>query len=216
MSIRLLSVRVIGIGATGDQIPLTEAQRSHAVIGYGSLLHPDEVADEFGGLDPRTAPFRLDGYRRVFNNRSKWRDPEGTQSAVLNVEPDADYWCNVVVIVIRGGDRPENYEDREGGYHFERVPADSLRPYVKHHRRALDGVERIEVPVGDRVDPDIEPIPDYVDTCLEGARHWDEWLEAEADPSPDNGFLSEFIRTTELADGTPFSEYVDRKHLGAR
>lgn len=201
----------MGTGVTGDRVPPGDERGAHAVIGYGSLLHPDEVADEFGDLDPRTAPFVLEGYRRVFNNRSKWRDPEGTRSAVLNVEPDPDRWCNVVLIVVRGGDRPGNYEDREGGYHFERVPADRLRPYRPADRRLLDDVDRIEVPVGDRVEPDIEPIPEYVDTCLDGARYWDGEVEARGDgPS---GFLADFIRTTELADGTPFAGYLSRRSV---
>lgn len=187
--------------------------RTTGIIGYGSLIHPDEIKNEFGDLNPVSIPFVLEGYIRVFNNRSVWRNPEGNDSAVLNVEPDSDRWCNIILILVQDDSRPETYEEREEGYHFERVSTDRLNPYITTHRELLDSVDRIDIPIGDRTEPDIKPIPEYVDTCLEGAGMWEKTLEAHDGDVFENGFLEDFIQTTELADGTPFSDYLNRRSI---
>jgi hypothetical protein len=188
-----------------DDSPSLENRAIEAVLGYGSLVHPEALESEFGHLDPAFVPVRLEGYRRVCNNRSSWRDPE---RAVLNVERDPERWCNGILVAFRGT-RPDGYEERERGYHFERLSPTRLEPYVPAHGSVLDDVDRVAVPIGDRVERDIDPLLEYVERCLEGAKRWSERLEETAD-ALDDGFLAEFVRTTELADGTPLAACLER------
>ncbi|WP_226007770.1 gamma-glutamylcyclotransferase family protein [Natrinema salinisoli] len=188
-----------------DLDSLEKRREKGSVIGYGSLIHPEEITAEFEDLNPVSIPFRLEGYKRIFNQRSSWRDPE---KAVLNVQKDPEAWCNVILIVFQDATRPENYEEREEGYHFEQVAVEQLHPYISAHQSALNNIDWIEIPIGDRVESDIEPLHSYVNRCLEGAEWWSRQLEMSAETESDNSFLEDFIHTTGLEDGSPFIDYI--------
>ena len=50
------------------------------MVAYGGLVHPDEP--DFSYHD--STEVRVEGYRRIFNQKASWRTGNG--SAVLNIE----------------------------------------------------------------------------------------------------------------------------------
>lgn len=198
----------------GELNSFENMRQNSAVVAYGSSMHPNAIDEAFGDFNPLAIPVDFKGYKRVFNNRSAWRKPEGKQSAVLNVVPDPEHRCNAILIVIQRKDLTDAYEqNKESGYDFERVSLDQVEPYTLPNRYDLNELNQIKVPIGNRVEPDIEPFLSYVEECLEGAKWWDERFNHADDVNYDESFLEDFIHTTELADGTPFADYLCQKSI---
>jgi len=160
------------------------------VLGYGSLLHPEALADLFADWETRTTPVTLDGFRRRFDQVASWRDTDAQHRAVLNVTRDADAWCNAVYVTDLTRGEYQTYRDRERGYRLIEVRAEHIAPY--------DGTcpddDLVLLPVGERTASDIVPVPDYRDRCLAGAAHWGEQ------------FAADFRATTETAAGIPLTD----------
>jgi hypothetical protein len=176
--------------------------RTHGgVVGYGSLLHPDEIDRTLEASPAEVVPIKCDGYRRVFDNEAAWREGEGAERAVLNATPDPDAWLNGVLI--RFGSRAdwERYRRRERGYDLREVDPAALTPYRESDQSVIDATSAVRIPVGDRTAEGIRPIPSYLAECLEGARHWNERYDLP--------FVEAFVSTTELADGAALSTYLD-------
>jgi len=68
------------------------------VIGYGSLINPDEFKRTLDTSPADVAPSKCNGYRRMFNNEATWREMEDSKRAVLNVTPDTHSWINGILL----------------------------------------------------------------------------------------------------------------------
>lgn len=163
---------------------------SVGVIGYGSLLSPDELVPFLQTDASRVVPVRVEGFRRVFNEESVWRvqasKGDDDERAVLNAVRDDDFSMNAVLVPDVSAKEYEALRVRESGYRMVEVESDDIEPYADEDipESTEDGV--VLVPTGreERVNDDLLPIPEYIDICLEGARHWGEQ------------FRDEFLRTT--------------------
>jgi hypothetical protein len=167
------------------------------VLGYGSILSPDDIDDLAPGGTEAAIPVRVSGFARRFNQEASWRDTDGRERAVLNVEPEAEAWFNAVLLPDLDRESYATFRERERGYRLVEVEADELEPYDPEDGDRTDAIDIVLVAVGERTATDIDPIPEYVDICLEGAAHWGAEFEAE------------FLGTTETAAGVPLSEYLD-------
>lgn len=173
----------------------------YGVIGYGSLINPDEIQATVETPLTQVVPIRIDGYKRIFNNEATWREMEGNKRAVLNVEQESSEWCNGVLIPFQNQKDYEKYRQREEGYRLLEINRSQLIPYRKSDSDAVSAISHIEIPIGFRTSDKIYPIPSYVDLCMRGAGYWDENYEMP--------FIEDFVQTTELADGTPFVNYIN-------
>lgn len=160
------------------------------VLGYGSLLHPEALADLFADWEARTTPVTFDGFRRRFDQVATWRDTDAHHRAVLNVTRDPDAWCNAVYVTDLTREEYRTYRERERGYRLIEVRPEHITPY----EGSLPDDDLVLLPIGERTASDIAPIPDYRERCLAGASHWGE------------EFAADFRATTETAAGTPVSD----------
>jgi len=168
---------------------------SVGVVGYGSLLSPDELVPFLQTDASRLVPVRVDGFRRVFNEESVWRvqasDGSEDERAVLNAVRDEGCSMNAVLVPDVSAEEYSALRVRESGYRMVEVEGDEMEPYADQDlpESVEDGV--VLVPTGreERVNDELLPIPEYVEICLEGAHHWGE------------KFHDEFLRTTYVRGG---------------
>lgn len=184
--------------------PFSMNRNDHGgVIGYGSLINPEEIKRTLETPMEDIVPVKCSGYRRVFNNEATWREMKGDKRAVLNVTPDKDSWLNGVLIPFENEIDWERYRSREEGYDLYEIDATTLVPYQESDEAKINSIPKIKIPVGNRISEDIQPIPAYLTECLEGAQYWSERY--------DISFFEDFVETTELAGGTTLSAYLDDK-----
>jgi hypothetical protein len=176
---------------------------SVGVIGYGSLLSPDELVPFLQTDASRLVPVRVEGFRRVFNQESVWRAQatEGGEDeiAVLNAVRDDAASMNAVLVPDLSAEEYRALRVRESGYRMVEVEKDEIEPYRTDEGSKNDSLPEddvVVIPTGNRVNDEILPIPEYVEICLEGASHWGE------------DFREEFLRTTEVRGGETLSEYI--------
>lgn len=162
-----------------------------ALVTYGSLLHPDEITALFPSGVHRVRTVRVRGFRRRFNKpvAEHLRQPTGERRGVLNLERREDAWFNGLVIGPVSQPALEKYAFREREYGILRLSPDRISPDApaspgNHptYTCLLEDAARLE--------SGLEPIPEYLDLCREGARHWGKT------------FLADFLRTTYVGDET--------------
>lgn len=171
------------------------------IIGYGSLLNPEETDFD---LD-RQQPVKIRGFRRVFNQETTHRFNEGKEGrAVLNVEKDSESWINAVVISDLDKEELERMKDRESGYRFVKAEEEKIEPYADSG--ALDIEGNTYIFIGEWTSEEIKPIKSYVKICLEGARFWRDKI-IEENPGAED-FYRDFIRTTYLVEGSSLEEDI--------
>lgn len=167
------------------------------IVCYGSLLSPDELVPFLDGDGSLAVPVRVNGFRRVFNQRSVWRSSttDGDSSAVLNAVLDQDACMNAVLVPELNAREYDAVRRRERGYRMVEVEGSEIEPY---NDTQLPDTDLVLVPTGneERLDSSLEPIPEYIDICLDGAGHWGE------------KFYNEFLETTELGNGESLREYL--------
>lgn len=175
------------------------------IVGYGSLLSPDELAPFLDTDAARVVPVRVDGFRRTFNQESVWRvrasDGDEDERAVLNAVRDDEASMNAVLVPDLSAGEYEALRARESGYRMVEVEDGDIEPYGADAEDALPetaGCGVVLISTGNRVDESIRPIPEYVETCLKGARCWGD------------GFRDDFLRTTEVSPGETLAEYLDK------
>lgn len=165
-----------------------------AIIGYGSILNPEDITDEFTHLDGRVCPVRIDGFKRIFNQEASWRETSESQRAVLNVIQSGEDWFNGILIGDLSRGEFIDLKRRERGYRFVEVEADQIETYDQNDID-LDGVsvnwsvveeqDIIMTTTGNKTDSEASPIPEYLEICKEGAQHWGDV------------FYHDFLETTE-------------------
>jgi hypothetical protein len=157
----------------------------HALLVYGSLIHPGEHRKLPGFIE--AIPVHLRGYRRSFTQTPSWRRGEGRQIAVLRLEESPEDSLNLIALLFKELDFTE-LDRRERGYRRIALPADQLTPFGD---TPLPGLDSYHLYLGrnELHDPALLPNPEYLDLCLEGAKAWGE------------AFYREFLETTVLGDG---------------
>jgi hypothetical protein len=84
-------------------------------------------------------------------------------------------------------DEFETFRDRERGYQLMEVQSDHIDPYPSTEisrpfdtsKPSLDDQDLLLVTTGQHVDNDIDPIPSYLEECLDGASQWGEQFLAD-------------------------------------
>lgn len=160
------------------------------VIGYGSLLQPSELATLAENAPNRAIPVKVDGLKRVFNQRTSWRTEDDIVCGVANVVRAADSWINGVLLPDLTRSEFRAFRERERWYRLIEISIDDVEPYDRTEHSRIKRLELILTTTGLETDPDIEPIPSYVDVCLNGAETWGE------------EFHSDFVESTETNAGS--------------
>lgn len=169
------------------------------VIGYGSILAPDEFEDVLETPDAEVLPVKVTGFSRLFNQEASWRETEGLERGVLNVVRDEGSWFNAVLLANLSRDEFRRYRRRERGYRLVEVERHAITPYQTDDEHHLDRLDLILVATGKKTRDDIIPIRTYIDICLRGADHWGE------------EFASDFMETSKLASEEPLRSYLKRE-----
>ena len=176
---------------------------SVGVIGYGSLLSPDELVPFLETDASRVTPVRVEGFRRVFNQESVWRakatEGDENEIAVLNAVRDDTSSMNGVLVPDLSTGEYDALRARESGYRMVEVENEAIEPYGADSEDDLPEDDVVLVPTGNRVKDELLPIPEYIDICLEGARYWGD------------GFRDEFLRKTEVRRGETLAEYLNER-----
>lgn len=170
-----------------------------AVVGYGSILDRGDLGELFVDGVRRSVPIRVDGFERVFNQEASWRDVDGDERAVLNVERSDDGWFNGVLVTDLSREEFAAFRRRERGYRLIEVEPDEIDPYDADDRARIDENDLILTTTGERVRDDIAPIRSYARLCADGAADWGD------------EFLADFLATTEVDDGRSLARYLERE-----
>jgi len=165
-----------------------------AVIVYGSLLDPDELAELFDGVDERTTPVTVRGFKRIFDQAASWRETAGEQRAVLNVVRSPESQFNGVLVTDLTSAELQAFRERERGYRLVSIDPAKIEPFERNRAddetaAAIETQDLLLTTTGEKRRTDIAPIGSYVERCRAGASEWGE------------PFLQEFLRTTELLSG---------------
>jgi hypothetical protein len=180
-----------------------ETRPQISVIVYGSLLAPSVLDDLFEDLAGRIWPIRLQEFERVCNQTASWRGIDANQRAVLNVRRADDAWCNGLVVTDLQRGEFEAFRERERGYRLVEVHPDHIDLYEPHDidapldttRPSLDDQDLVLVTTGTKVDHEIDPIPSYLEECIDGASQWG------------GAFLADFKATTATNAGSDLTTY---------
>lgn len=168
-----------------------------AVVGYGSLLQPAELATLSERAPARAIPVKVDGLKRVFDQRTSRRTDDEVECAVANVVRAAGSWTNGVLLPDVGRREFETFRERERWYRLIEIPPDDVEPYDGSERPRVERQDLVLTTTGLETETGIEPIPTYVDGCLDGAAEWGE------------EFREDFLATTETDASDRLTEYVD-------
>lgn len=160
-----------------------------ALIGYGSLIQPSELAKLATETPDRAIPVKIDGLKRVFDQRTSRRTDDDVECAVANVVRSADSWTNGVLLPDVSRAEFDEFRERERWYRLIEVPAGDIDPYDRTDASRIEAQDVVLTTTGLETDADIEPIPEYVDACLEGAAAWGE------------NFREDVLETTETNTG---------------
>lgn len=166
-----------------------------ALVGYGSLITPAELAALSDDAPDRAFPVKIEGLRRTFDQRTSWRSDDDVKCAVANAVRDPDAWMNGVLIPTVDRDEFATFRERERWYRLIEVPFGDIVPYDEDDRDRLERTDLVLTTTGLETDPDIEPIPGYVADCLESAGEWGE------------EFRDDFVESTATNAGKPVTEY---------
>lgn len=177
-------------------------QPTVSVIGYGSLLSPNEILPFLDKNFVCATPVRIEGFRRTFNQESTWRAKatDAEAKAVLNAVIDEEYSMNGIFLPNLSQHEYTVLRDRERGYRMVEVEPEYIEPYFsKEDDEDFPESDIVLVPTGKRVSEGIRPVPEYIDICLDGARYWGD------------EFYHDFLRTTEAQPDVTLKEYLDRR-----
>jgi len=147
---------------------------STAILTYGSLLDPSELADAYE--DVSYSKVKLEGFCRHFAQKGTFRRGENGEDCVASVAESEGDWVSALIITGLTEEEYDEYVERESGYTIREVSPDSITFYSDEEPWALDSFDEILLPVGDRPVETVDPVPSYVRLCTEGAfKHGDEF-----------------------------------------
>lgn len=175
----------------------TRTRPRTGLLVYGSLLAPAELRELGTDAVGRAVPVRVDGLRRVLNQETSWRSDHERERAVCNVVRDPDGWLNGLVLPDVSRATFTEFRERESWYRILEVPLPDVEPYRDAAEAALEATDVLLTTTGTETDDDIEPVPEYVDLCVEGAAEWTAT------------FREDFLRTTETNAGVSLRETLE-------
>lgn len=152
----------------------SEPKPSIGVLGYGSILAPEELAEIGRKRAQGVMPVRVHGFKRLFNQEASWRDTDKDKRGVLNVVRDTERWFNAVLVTDLNKREFRAFRERERGYALVEVKSENIEPYDESDESTIGVNELILVATGTKTSGEIEPIPSYVRVCKEGAKQWGE------------------------------------------
>ncbi len=163
------------------------------LITYGSLLHPEELEVLFHRSDQNVFPVRVEGYTRRFSKSVSphLRTVNGPKSGVLNLHSSDGNWFNGLLVGPLSLSGLRKYAFREREYDITDVRREHIEFYESPpagFEKDLTSIYTCRLEDLDESDGELEPVPAYLDLCLEGAREWGET------------FFNDFIRTTRVKD----------------
>lgn len=178
-----------------------------AVIVYGSILDPDDLAELFDNIQERAIPIMISGFTRVFNQEASWRETKGDQMAVLNVIRADEGQFNGVLVTDLSRAEFQEFRKRERGYRLVEVESHEINSYdsanieaeVVSNRPDIETQDLILTTTGTKTRSDISPINSYVKLCRDGAKQWGE------------EFLQDFLETTKLNSGISLNTYISEE-----
>ena len=168
-----------------------------ALVGYGSLLQPSELASLAPDAPDRAIPVKIDGLQRVFDQRTSRRTDDDVECAVANVVRAADSWTNGVMLPDVTRAEFDEFRERERWYRLIEVPLDDIEPYDPAHASRIQEEDLVLTTTGLETAEDIEPIPEYVKACVDGAAAWGE------------PFREDFLESTRTNTGARLTDHVD-------
>lgn len=172
------------------------------VLGYGSILDPGNLDDVVEDGERTAIPVKVFGFKRTFNQEASWREVNGRERGVLNVERADGGWFNAILLPDLDREEFRMYRERERGYTLIEVESDAVEPYDDTDERRIDELDLLLVPTGKKRRDDIDPIPEYVRICARGAAHW---------RSQRAEFYRDFLDTTETAGGERIERYLGER-----
>lgn len=167
-----------------------------AVIGYGSLLQPSELRKLAPETPERAKPVKIEGFRRVFDQRTSRRTDDDIECAVVNAVRSPGFWMNGVLLPDVTRAEFEEFRERERWYRLVEVSPGDIEPYDQADASLIEAQDVVLTTTGLETDAAIEPIPEYVNACLEGAAEWGET------------FRDDFLETTETNTGN-LTDYLE-------
>lgn len=167
-------------------------ERSIGVLMYGSMLQHERLEELFGPVEDHCVPVDVEGIARVFDATADRRETDGAKRAVLNAYRRDGASINAVLVRDIDPGAFGRYVHRETGYRFPLLDRADVRPRQGDTGLPDEIVIALDAPSADG----IEPIPSYLETCLEAARSWG------------SRFYEDFIATTELADGRGLDTFL--------
>lgn len=88
------------------------------------------------------------------------------------------------------------FRERERWYRLIEVSTDDLEPYTETEQSYIDQHELVLTTTGLETASDIEPIPTYANSCIEGAAEWGE------------EFRDDFIESTETTTDDRLTAFI--------
>lgn len=165
------------------------------LIVYGSLINKEELFDAFCYISEKdTTPIIVNGFKRVFNQESSWRECEENKLAVLNVVRSDDNWFNGLFVHLENESCFFPIDKREVGYKRVKLDPKSIG-FVYGISTKLEDEIWIYTGKKQKLRYDISPIPSYLDICLKGAKMWGK------------EFYNDFLTTTFLSDEKKLMDY---------
>ncbi len=162
------------------------------LLTYGSLIHPDETKRHAFEFSSRI-PVKVYGFKRIFNQKTKYRIGSGEKISVLNIQKDKNSWINALLL---GGFEKKYHpiiDKREEGYERIKVSKQNIEPYDKN---IIVQDAFIYMGLDIMKDENILPIDDYLHVCLKGCECYGE------------DFLNDFLTTTWVRGGVGLDEYL--------
>lgn len=166
------------------------------LIVYGSLINKKELLDVVGYItEKEIIPLKVNGFKRVFNQETTWRNGSGKKRAVLNVVKSNNNWFNGMLVCNINESYFWSLDKREEGYKRIKVAPASIK---FDYGISTKPEGRIWIYTGkhQKMRDDILPIPSYLDICLEGSKEWSE------------RFYNDFLITTFLPKGQALIEFL--------
>lgn len=166
----------------------------HALLVYGSLMHPKELARH--RLSENAAvPVRVRGYRRSFCQEPSWRVGSAGERGVLTVHPSEDAWFNGVMVCGLDTAVFESLDERERGYGRIHVPASRLALYPGAEDPPRCRNLYLYTGRSEKYNASLLPNSAYLALCTEAASRWG------------TDFLDDFLSTTFIQGRTPLRSY---------
>ena len=135
-------------------------------IVYGSLLHPMELKKHNIFMD-NVEFVKVNGFKRVFNQKPTFRKVNSIHKAVLNIQKDENSWFNAILIKNITENSLKELDAREAGYDKINLK-DGLVTYYKDDKIAKNCF--VYIGKAGKQNDEILPNIKYFQLCLDGAK----------------------------------------------